>query len=196
MTNPDPHAKRFPEATFIAESAELYGDIRLAAESSVWPKVVMRAEAGHIEVGVCTNVQDFVMVHVGAATPSIIGAYCSITHHVTVHGATIGDHCLIGINTTVMDGAIIGANSIVAGNSIVREGTIIPPNSIVAGVPAKVVGTRNNGVANKLNALAYYENALAYAAGNHRRWAEASFSELMQQHQATLTAEFNAASPG
>lgn len=181
---------RFPDAAFIADSAELYGDIRIHTGASVWPKVVMRAEAAHIEVGAYSNIQDFVMVHFGAGTPSIIGAYCSITHHVTVHGAEIGDHCLIGINATLMDGAVIGANSIVAGNSIVREGTIVPPNSIVAGVPAKVVGTRNNGAANKLNALAYYENAQAFAAGNHRRWSEDSYSTQMAQYAESVTAEF------
>lgn len=185
------HDPRFPDATFIAPSAELYGEISLGKGSSVWPKVVMRAEAAHISIGAYSNIQDFVMIHFGASTPSIVGDYCSITHHCTVHGATIGDHCLIGINATLMDGAVIGANSIVAGNSIVREGTIIPANSIVAGVPAKVVGQRNNGAANKLNALAYYENALAYAQNNHRRWSEPQYQALMARHMETVHAQFN-----
>lgn len=172
----------FPNAAFIADSAELYGDIRIADGASIWPKVVMRAESQYIQIGTMSNIQDFVMVHYGAETPSIIGAYCSITHHVTVHGATIGDRCLIGINATLMDGAVIGENSIVAGHSIVREGTVIPPSSVVAGVPAKVVARRNNAVANELNALAYHENALAYAVGNHRRWSEPDYQAKMTAH--------------
>ena len=185
MTEPDTSA-----AAFVAASAELYGAVTLKEGSSVWPKSVLRGDALHIEVGAYSNIQDFVMVHVGAGTPSIIGRYCSITHHVTVHGATIGDNCLIGINATLMDGAVIGANSIVAGNTIVREGTIIPPNSIVAGVPGKVIATRNNGAANKLNALAYHENALAFAQGNHRRWAEPAYEALVARWQQELEAEF------
>lgn len=186
---------RFPEAAFIAASAELYGEIQLAVGSSVWPKVVMRAEAAHIRVGVYTNIQDFVMIHFGADSPSVIGDYCSITHHTTIHGAAIGDRCLIGINATIMDGAVIGENSIVAGNSIVREGLVVPPNSIVAGVPAKVIGQRNNAVPNKLNALAYYENAQAFATGNHRRWSEPSYAEKMQHYTRDVMAEFPQTNP-
>lgn len=176
-------------AAWIAPSAELYGDIRIAQGVSIWPKSVLRVEDTHIQIGEFTNLQDFVMVHFGSNGPSQIGAYCSITHHTTIHGAVIGDCCLIGINATIMDGARIGANCIVAGNSIVREGTVIPDNSIVAGVPAKVIGNRNSYVENKLNALAYHENALAYANGNYRRWSDPEYKAIMEQHQAKLEAE-------
>ena len=120
-------------AAWIAPSAELYGDVRIATGVSIWPKAVLRAEAAFIEIGAHTNLQDFVMVHFGADTPSVIGANCSITHHCTIHGATVGNNCLIGINATLMDGCEIGDNSIVAGNSIVREGAVFAPNSIIAG---------------------------------------------------------------
>lgn len=174
---------------WIAPSAELYGDIRLTQGVSIWPKSVLRVEDTHISVGEFTNLQDFVMVHFGSGGASEIGAYCSITHHTTIHGAIVGDCCLIGINATIMDGARIGANSIVAGNSIVREGMEIPANSIVAGVPAKIVATRNNYVENKLNALAYHENAQAYAQGYYRRWSDETFKNTMAEHKARLEAE-------
>ena len=170
-------------AAWIAPGVQMYGEVHLEEGVSIWPNTVLRAEAAHISVGAFTNLQDFVMVHFGADSASSIGAYCSITHHVTIHGATIGDCCLIGINATIMDGARIGANSIVAGNSIVREGAVIPENSIVAGVPARVVATRNNYVANKLNAVAYFENAKAYARGYYRRWSDHDYAELMQAKQ-------------
>jgi len=176
-------------AAWIAPSAELYGDVRLEQGCSIWPKAVLRVEDTYIRVGAYTNLQDFVMVHFGSTGASDIGAYCSITHHTTIHGATIGDCCLIGINVTVMDGASIGANSIVAGNSIVREGTQIPPNSIVAGVPAKVIGTRNNYVDNKLNAIAYYENAQAYARGYYRRWSDDDYKTLMEARKREIEQE-------
>lgn len=168
------------KAAWIAPSAELYGDIRLAEGVSIWPKVVMRAEAAYIQIGAFSNIQDFVMIHYGNDCPSIIGEYCSITHHATVHGATVGDHCLIGINATLMDGCVIGENSIVAGHCIVSEGTVIPPDSIVGGVPAKVIGKRNNRLANRLNAVAYFENAVAFAQGNYRRWSDEDYKEKMR----------------
>ena len=150
---------------FIHPTALLYGDVTIEAGASVWPNVVMRAEMHRIVIGPNTNVQDFVMIHVGDGADTIVGANCSITHHVTLHGCTIGDNCLIGINATIMDGAIIGNNCIVAGHSIVTENAVFPDNSIIAGVPAKVVKTRDNGAANAANAEWYFRNALRYAKG-------------------------------
>lgn len=160
------------DTTYVHETAYLYGKINIGAGSSVWPQVVMRSETHEIQIGERSNIQDFVMVHVGAFTPTIVGDDCSITHHTTIHGCSIGDRCLIGINATIMDGAVIGENSIVAGHSIVTENTEFPPNSIIAGVPAKVVGTRDNGKANAMNAAFYRQNAINYAAGEERMTEE------------------------
>jgi carbonic anhydrase/acetyltransferase-like protein (isoleucine patch superfamily) len=171
-----------------APGVQIYGDVRFAEGVSVWPNVVMRAESNHIEIGAYTNIQDFAMIHVGG-DPSVIGAYCSITHHCIIHGATIGDNCLIGINATVMDGAVIGENSIIAGQTIIPEGAVIPPNSIVAGVPGKVRAERNNYVANKLNALSYHENSLAYAAGHYRRWSDPDYAAKMAAWKLELEQE-------
>ena len=153
------------EPAFVHETAYIYGKVTLHKDVSVWPYVVMRAEMHEIVIGEKTNIQDFVMVHVGNTTPTIVGKNCSITHHATIHGCTIGDNCLIGINATIMDGAIIGNNCIVAGHSIVTEGAVFPDNSIIAGVPAKVVKTRDSGEANRGNAEWYFQNALRYARG-------------------------------
>jgi carbonic anhydrase/acetyltransferase-like protein (isoleucine patch superfamily) len=165
-----PGVKVHAEA-LIHRSAQIYGDVRIAAGASVWPNVVMRAEMNHIEVGEGANVQDFAMIHVAFKTPSVVGPWCSITHHVTLHGCEIGADCLIGINATIMDGAVIGANSIVAGHAFVREGTVIPPNSIVMGAPASVTRERDNRRANRLNGVIYKMNAEAYAAGDFRVWS-------------------------
>jgi carbonic anhydrase/acetyltransferase-like protein (isoleucine patch superfamily) len=153
---------------FVHDTALIYGKVHLSPGSSVWPNVVMRAEMFEIRIGARTNIQDFVMIHVGNATPTIVGEDCSITHHVTLHGCEIGDRCLIGINATLMDGVKLGANSIVAGHSILREGSVFPENSIVAGVPGKLVGTRDNASANLFNAAFYHRNALNYAQGIDR----------------------------
>ncbi len=179
-------------AAFVHESVQLYGKLRAAEGSSFWPNVVVRSELHEVVVGAYSNLQDFVMIHVGYETPTVVGAHCSITHHVTLHGCTVGDSCLIGINATIMDGAVIGENSIVAGHTIVSEGTLVPPNSIVAGVPGKVIKTRNNYVANRLNAWLYHRNALAYAAGRHREWSEPETMAAAASERRRLAAELAA----
>ena len=156
------------DSAWVHDTALLFGHIEVGADSSVWPHVVMRSEIHHIKIGARSNIQDFVMVHVGGATPTIVGDDCSITHHVTLHGCTIGDKCLIGINATIMDGATIGNNCIVAGHSIVTEGSAFPDNSIISGAPAKLLKTRDNGAANAMNAAFYALNAKNYAKGQHR----------------------------
>ena len=125
-----------------------------------------------MSIGARTNVQDFVMVHVGATTPTVVGEDRSITHHVTLHGCSIGDRVLVGIGATIMDGCVIGENSIVAGGSFLKENTVIPPNSIVAGVPAVVKATRDNSAANEFNARLYLANAEGYSREDHRVWAK------------------------
>ncbi|MEM1316354.1 MAG: gamma carbonic anhydrase family protein [Pseudomonadota bacterium] len=155
-------------AALVHDTALIHGRVRLAAGVSVWPNVVIRAEAHRAEIGANTNLQDFVMVHVGYETPTIVGRNCSITHHVTIHGCEIGDDCLIGINATVMDGAVIGPGSIVAGHAIVTEGAVFPAHSIIAGTPARLVKTRDCAAANRTNAEWYARNAAAYARGVHR----------------------------
>jgi carbonic anhydrase/acetyltransferase-like protein (isoleucine patch superfamily) len=153
---------------FIHDSALIYGNIYIGPGVSVWPHVVMRAEMHEIRIGARTNIQDFVMLHVGNFTPTVVGEDCSITHHATLHGCTIGDRCLIGINATLMDGARVGANSIVAGHSIVTEGSEFPENSVIAGVPAKLVATRDSSKANLANAVFYQLCAAKYSQGLDR----------------------------
>ena len=179
-------------AAYIDPSAQLYGRISVGDGSSVWCNAVMRSEAAYIAIGRCTNIQDFVMVHTDPGRPVVVGDYCSITHHATLHGCTIGNHVLVGINATVYGDAVIGDNSIVGQHAYVRDETIVPPNSIVVGSPAKVIRTANNGIANRLNALFYHRNALAYAAGDHRAWDGAEFEEWAAATMAAVQAEFAA----
>ena len=182
---------RVNAAAYIHPSAQIYGDVAIGKGSSVWINVAMRAESFFIKIGAHTNIQDFTMIHVGAATPTIIGDHCSITHHCTIHGCTIGDNCLIGINATVMDGAVVGENSIVAGGAFVREGAVVPPNSIVMGIPARVAKARNNWVANRMNAFLYEQNAEAYASGEHRVWSDPTGQAAMNEKMNALREDFN-----
>jgi len=156
-------------AAFVHPSATIHGDVHPGEGSSVWVNAVIRAEIHAVHIAPYANVQDFVMIHVGVR----IGAYCSIMHHATVHGATIGENCLIGINATVINGCSIGANCVIGAGAVLIEGTEVPDNAVVVGVPAKVLARRDNFVANRLNAFAYHRNAFGYGRGDHRVWASA-----------------------
>lgn len=160
------------DPAFIHDTALIYGHVHIGPGASVWPHVVMRSELMEIRIGARTNIQDFVMIHVGLNTPTIVGDECSITHHATLHGCEIGNRTLVGINATLMDGVKVGANSIVAGHSILSEGSEFEDNAIIAGVPAKQVGTRDSGRANLINAKFYHRNGLNYARGIERFSAE------------------------
>ena len=166
---------------FIHETALLHGKVHIGPGASVWPNVVMRAEMYDIRIGARTNIQDFVMVHVGGTTSTIVGEDCSITHHVTLHGCEIGDRCLIGINATIMDGASVGANSIVAGHTIINENKHFPDNSVIAGVPGKIIAERDNSARTLFNAHFYETIARNYAKGEERLNPEqlAEFEAMM-----------------
>jgi acetyltransferase-like isoleucine patch superfamily enzyme len=178
-------------AAYIDPSARIFGDVEIQAEASIWCNVVVRAESDRVVIGPRANIQDFVMIHVGSGTGTFVGADCSITHHVTLHGCTIGQACLIGIGATIMDGCQIGDGSIVAGGTFLKEGTIIPPNSIVMGAPGAVTKTRDNTVANRLNAFLYVKNAQGYAVGDFRVWSKAAFRAEMAAERDRLLSEYS-----
>lgn len=155
---------------FVAPTAQIFGNVQIGPESSIWPNAVIRAECQHVRVGRYTNLQDFVMIHVGYEHGTEIGDFCSITHHSTIHGCKIEDDCLVGINAVVMDGAMIGKGSIIAGGAMIREDAVFGPGSIIAGVPAKQIAERDSARANRQNAWIYHWNAEAYKRGDHRAW--------------------------
>jgi carbonic anhydrase/acetyltransferase-like protein (isoleucine patch superfamily) len=158
------------ESVWVAPSAQLYGKIAIGAGSSVWHNVVARAECEEIRIGRVTNVQDFVMLHVGYAAPTVIGDFCTLAHRATLHGCTLGDACLVGPGALVMDGARIGPGSIVAGGAVVPEGKHFPPHSILAGVPARRIAERDCARENRRNAWLYLRNAEFTRRGDYRAW--------------------------
>ena len=174
--------------SYVDPTTRIFGDVTTGEGSSFWPYTVLRAEMHGIRIGKYVNIQDHAMIHVGVDTPTIIGDYCSITHRVVVHGAEIGDHCLIGIGAILMDGVKVGPNSIVAGGAFLTEGTVIPDNSIVMGIPGKVVATRDNFHQTHRNALIYFENALAYANDRHDVWSDATTNAKIDSQVATALA--------
>ena len=180
-------------ATWIDPSARLFGAVEIGAGASIWCNVVARAESDAVVIGENSNIQDFVMIHVGSRTGTTIGRNCSITHHCTLHGCVIEDDVLVGIGATIMDGCVIGRGSIVAGGAFLTEGTVIPPFSIVMGAPAKAAKTRDNTFANRMNAFLYRRNGEAYAAGDYRLWSREDFRAEMAAEAGRLHAEIAAA---
>lgn len=149
----------------MAHSADLIGNVVLAAESSVWYTAVLRSEYEPIVVGERSNVQDGVVVHTDMGFPTTIGSGVSVGHRAVLHGCTIEDDCLIGMGSVVLNGAVIGAGSLVAAGAVVSEGMVVPPGSLVAGVPAVVKKPLSAAAVSRLQA-----NAAVYVglAQHHR----------------------------
>jgi carbonic anhydrase/acetyltransferase-like protein (isoleucine patch superfamily) len=131
-------APELDATAFVAPGAVVVGQVRLAAQSSVWYTSVLRAEAESITLGERSNLQDGVVCHVDAGYPVTVGTGVSVGHRAVLHGCTVEDDCLIGMGATILNGAVIGRGSLVAAGAVVLEGTVVPPGSLVAGVPGKV----------------------------------------------------------
>ncbi|MCB9252746.1 MAG: gamma carbonic anhydrase family protein [Flavobacteriales bacterium] len=126
---------------FRAPNSTVIGSVTLGDDVSVWFGAVLRADGDRIVVGDRTNIQDNAVIHVDPGFPSQIGSDCIIGHLALVHGATVHNNVLVGMNSTILNGAVVGEFSIIGANALVTAGTIIPPYSMVLGVPAKVTGT-------------------------------------------------------
>ncbi len=124
---------------YVAPSAQVIGDVVLGDDVSIWFGAVVRADCDTITIGAGTNIQDGSVLHVDPGAPLTIGERCTIGHMVMLHGCTLGDHCLIGIGSVILNKARVGSNSIVGANSLITEGKEFPPGSLIMGTPAKVV---------------------------------------------------------
>ena len=147
------------ENAFIADSADVMGDVIIGEGSSIWYSTVVRGDIENIRIGKYTNIQDNATVHTETNIPTQLGDYTVVGHNAIIHGCTVGNNCLIGMGAIVLNGAVIGDNSIVAAGSLITEGKVIPPNSLVMGTPGKVVRqvTEDEIADIKKNAIRYYE---------------------------------------
>jgi carbonic anhydrase/acetyltransferase-like protein (isoleucine patch superfamily) len=135
----DGAAPRVSRLSYVADTACLVGDVVLGDHASVWFCAVIRADNGPIRIGCNSNVQDGAVIHCLPDGEVVVGAHVSIGHLATVHGACIGDRCLVGMNAVVMDGAQIGHDTLVAAGSIVAGGRRFEPGVLLRGSPARVV---------------------------------------------------------
>ncbi|MFI1583599.1 gamma carbonic anhydrase family protein [Embleya sp. NPDC020630] len=153
-------------AAFVAVNATVVGAVTLAAGSSVWYGAVLRGDAESIAVGPETNIQDNCTVHSDPDFPTVIGARVSVGHNAVLHGCTIEDDVLVGMNSTVLNGAHIGAGALIAAGAVVPQGMRVPPGVLVAGVPGRIrrelteeerAGIKANGVGYRFLAQAHGE---------------------------------------
>jgi carbonic anhydrase/acetyltransferase-like protein (isoleucine patch superfamily) len=127
------------ESVFIADGAQIIGDVEIGKESSIWFNAVIRGDVHFIRIGERTNIQDNCTLHVTHKQyPLIIGSDVTIGHGAIVHGATVGNCCLIGMGARVLDGATIHHHAFVAAGALVLEHFEVPEGTLVAGVPARV----------------------------------------------------------
>lgn len=125
-------------SAFVAAGATVVGSVELGPRVGIWYGAVLRADTEEITVAADSNLQDGAIVHCDPGLPTRIGSRVTVGHGAVIHGAVVGDDCLIGMRATVLNGARVGAGSLVAAGAVVREGTEIPPGSLVAGIPAAV----------------------------------------------------------
>jgi carbonic anhydrase/acetyltransferase-like protein (isoleucine patch superfamily) len=124
----------------ICDGVRIIGDVQVGDDSGLWFNAVLRGDVFPIKIGTRTNIQDGSILHVTTDTYALsIGDDVTVGHNAILHGATIGNRCLIGMGAIVLDAAVIGDESIVAAGSVVKQGMIIPSGVMVAGIPAKII---------------------------------------------------------
>jgi carbonic anhydrase/acetyltransferase-like protein (isoleucine patch superfamily) len=161
----DHHVTRHGE-TFVADNATLIGQVVLHHQASVWFNVVIRADNDCITIGEDSNVQDGTVMHTDQGIPLTVGRGVTIGHKAMIHGCTIGDYSLIGINAVILNRAQIGRYCIIGANALIPEGKVIPDGSLVMGTPGKVVRQINDEDKQHLHRAAthYVDNFRRYQA--------------------------------
>ncbi|RZJ20007.1 MAG: gamma carbonic anhydrase family protein [Haliea sp.] len=163
----DQLAPKMHDTAWVADSAQVIGDVELAEGVSVWFGTVIRGDTESVRIGRGSNIQDASVLHADPGVPLNIGENVSIGHQVMLHGCTIGDGSLIGIGAVVLNRARIGKNCLVGAGSLVTEGKEFPDGSMILGSPAKAVRQLSPEQIEGLKTIAhhYVENARRYKAG-------------------------------
>jgi len=163
----DNETPRIASTAWVADSAEVMGNVVLLEEANVWFASVLRGDTELLQVGRRTNIQDGSIVHADHGFPTVLGDDVSVGHQVMLHGCSIGDGSLIGIQSVILNGARIGRNCLVGAGSLVTEGKEFPDGSMIMGRPAKVVRPLTDEQIAGLKEIAvhYVENARRFRAG-------------------------------
>ncbi|MDN5309371.1 MAG: hypothetical protein PWP14_765 [Methanolobus sp.] len=152
------------QTAFIAESAEIIGDVQIGEFSSVWFNAVVRGDMGSITIGKGTSIQDNVVIHTDPSLQVEIKDNVTIGHGAVLHGCRIGNNVLVGMNSTVLNGAVIGDHSIIGANAVISPGKVFPEGSLILGIPGKLERqvTDREKEHIKENAASYVELSQSY----------------------------------
>ncbi len=152
-------------SVYVADTAFVAGNVTVGEDSSIWPGASLRADFGPIVIGRGTSVQDNCSIHLQPANPVTVGDLVTLGHGAVLHGCTIGNHCVVGMNATVLDGAVVGDRSIVAAGAVVKGGLVIPENSLVVGMSEIKEGRVKDVFIPWFGALMYIALARMYKQG-------------------------------
>jgi len=163
-------APQVAASAWVADSAQVMGNVVLGEDASVWFGTVIRGDTESITVGAGSNVQDASVLHADIGKPLVIGERVTVGHQVMLHGCTIGDESLIGIGAIVLNGAKIGRNCLVGAGALVTEGKEFPDGSMIIGSPAKAVRQLSPEQIEGLRQSAqhYIDNARRFQTGLHK----------------------------
>jgi carbonic anhydrase/acetyltransferase-like protein (isoleucine patch superfamily) len=159
-------APQIPASAYVADEAVVIGRVTLGERSSVWPCATVRGDNEPIRIGNDVNIQDGAVLHVDPDCPLTLGDFVSVGHQAMLHGCTVGDNSLIGIQAVIMNKAVIGKDCLVGAGAIVTEGKVFPDRTLILGAPAKVVRelTDKDVAFLRMNAGFYVERQLMYKA--------------------------------
>ncbi len=160
-------APRVASSAWVADSAQVMGNVELGEDASVWFGVVIRGDTEIIRIGHGTNIQDLSVLHADFGVPLTVGANVTVGHKVMLHGCTIGDGSLIGIGAVVLNNARIGKNCLVGAGALVTEGKEFPDGSMIIGSPARSMRRLSDEQIAQLQMIGqhYVGNAQRFRAG-------------------------------
>ena len=163
-------APQLGEGAWVADSAQVIGNVVLAENASVWFGAVLRGDTDSLSIGRNSNVQDLSVLHADHGCPLTIGENVTVGHQVMLHGCTVGDGSLIGIQSVILNGAKIGKNCLVGAGSLVTEGKEFPDGSLIIGTPARAIRQLSPEQIEGMKQIAahYVENARRFAVGLKR----------------------------
>lgn len=157
------HAPTIHESVFVADTATVIGQVTLEENASVWFGVSIRADNEPITIGAGSNVQEGAVLHVDPGFALVVEANVTVGHQAMLHGCTVREGALIGIQAVVLNGAIIGRHCLVGAGAVVTEGKVFPERSLILGTPAKVVRELTDDEVARLK-----QNAAAYVKRRER----------------------------
>ena len=163
----DKQVQLLGDGHFIAPGAAVIGDVVLHENVSIWFSCVLRGDVDRIEIGAGSNIQDGTVVHADPGFPTVVGRDVTVGHNAMIHGCTIGDGTLVGINAVILNAARIGRGCLIGANALVTEGMEVPDGAMVLGSPGKIVRQLDGETRAQLlvNAEGYRDKARRYNAG-------------------------------